>query len=118
VVTRIGWEELLNAQKRRLSLGAACKPPHSKVGAASLGRRALQVWETRLDGEGFGDGLGFGEALGERSVFEGFADLAYYAFTGEGLLEEEGVLEEVVVGCGAFEVAGHVDDFEVGEQSF
>ena len=79
---------------------------------------ALLPHSKGLDGEGFDQGLGLGGELGDGDIFQGFADLAYYTFAGEGFLEEEGVLEEIVIGSGLFEVASHIDDFEVGEQSF
>ena len=80
---------------------------------------ALLPHSKRLDGEGFGERLsGFGGRLGEGSVFQGFADLADDGFAGEGFLQEEGVLEEIVAGGGLFEVAGHINEFEMRVESF
>ena len=81
------------------------------------GRKSTEE-KSGLDGEGLGDGLGIGEGFGKRGVFEGFAHLADYAFAGEGFLEEASVLEEIVAGGGLFEVAGHIDEFEMGMESF
>jgi len=65
--------------------------------------------------EGLGLELGRRAGIGV-SLRDSF-DLADDGFAGEGFLEEESVLEEIVAGCGLFEIAGHIDDFEMGVES-
>jgi len=47
-------------------------------------------------------------------VPEGFANLVHQRIAGEGLLQEEALLQKVFVASVVFKVAGHVNDSQVG----